>query len=858
MTMKSKEIRQSFLDFFEKRDHRIVPSSSLIPIDDPTLLFTNAGMNQFKLTFTGNETRPYKRAASSQKCIRAGGKHNDLENVGETARHNTFFEMLGNFSFGDYFKAEAIEYAWDYVTKVLGLPKDRLWASVYEDDDEAFELWHKIVPDVKGRVLKFDEKENYWAMGETGPCGPCSELHFDRGEKFGTGPQDVVNGESDRFVEIWNLVFMQFEKDEAGNVTPLPKPSVDTGAGLERIACVMQNGDTNYDTDLFMPIISVIEDICGRKYQAGPEGTSFRVIADHIRALTFAFSDGAVPSNEGRGYVLRRILRRAARHGRLLGLKDVFLHRLTSTVREIMSSAYPELDAKAPHVTELIRAEEERFNETLDTGLDLFEKVVRSVTASGSDTIPGEEIFRLFDTYGFPIDLTELMARERDLKVDMAGFEENMKQQQKRSKDARGHVLFETGGYDESSKFVGYDTGSCSDCVVVKVKKADNDLFEVLLDSTPFYGESGGQIGDTGYLEGSGIKFEVVDTQRSGEAVVHIGRNVVGDISGAEGQKVCAKVDYERRKAIQRNHTATHLLHKALRDVVGKHVEQAGSLVAPDRLRFDFTHFKALTSEELTEVERKVNEMILENRPVSWKVMPIDDAKKAGAMALFGEKYGDVVRMVEVDEYSRELCGGTHVSSTGEIGLFVITQETAIAAGMRRMEAVTGLGAYDLTSEYRENVSKIMAILKSTPEAIAERVASLTVKIKEQQKELDQLQQAQGDEKIKTNLDKLKQQGDIFYLVADVEDRKEAQQYLDNVKNDSRAVVIGLKQNSNYFITVSKAAADGGFSARAIINRVNDSFGGRGGGKDVFAQGGAKQSFSLEEFEKVVAEALGN
>jgi alanyl-tRNA synthetase len=854
--MKSSEVRQSFLDYFERHDHKIIPSSSLIPVDDPTLLFTNAGMNQFKLVFTGDEKRPYKRAASSQKCIRAGGKHNDLENVGETPRHHTFFEMLGNFSFGDYFKAEAIEYAWEFMIKVVGLPKDRLWATVFRDDDEAYELWEKIVPELKGRILRFDEKENYWSMGDTGPCGPCAEIHFDRGEDYGNGPNDVVNGETDRFVEIWNLVFMQFDKDADGNVIPLPKPSIDTGAGLERIVCILQDAETNFDTDLFMPIIGALESLCGRKYEAGPSGTSFRVVADHLRALTFAFSDGAVPSNEGRGYVLRRILRRAARHGRLLGIQEPFVYKLTPVVREIMGGAYPELESKAKHVTELIRGEEERFNETLDNGLALFDKVAKKVKSEGSDTIPGNDVFKLCDTYGFPPDLTEVMARENDLKIDMPGFEKYMAEQKRRSREARGSVGFVVSSYKEKSEFAGHSSVKCSEVTVLKVKEREDGRLEVLLKKTPFYGESGGQVGDTGRLTADGLVFEVLDTLKSGEAILHIGKNLQGDIRAFENKKVCADIDVKRRNAIARNHTATHLVHKALREILGEHVEQSGSHVDHERLRFDFTHFKAVTPDELKRIEQRVNESIIANYPVTWKEMSLDDAKAAGAMALFGEKYGERVRMVEIDDYSRELCGGTHVRSTGEIGLFVITQETAVAAGMRRMEAVTGEGAYSLVSDYRDSMQKISTLLKSTQFELTDRVENLVSRVKEQQKEIDKFKQADGDQKIKSNLDNLTQAGECYFMTAEIDGRKEAQQYLDNVKADARKIIVCMKQNSNYFVAVSKTAADSGVSAMSIIKSVNEKLDGKGGGKDTFAQGGSKKSFDLNDLEQILREIV--
>ncbi|MBU1318431.1 MAG: alanine--tRNA ligase [candidate division Zixibacteria bacterium] len=855
--MNSKDVRKSFLQYFEERSHRIVPSSSLIPIDDPTLLFTNAGMNQFKLVFTGGEKRPYKRAASSQKCIRAGGKHNDLENVGQTARHQTFFEMLGNFSFGDYFKAEAIEYAWEFLTKVVMLPEERLWASIYLDDDEAFGLFEKIVPELKGKILRFDEKENYWSMGDTGPCGPCAEIHFDRGEKYGTGPEDVVNGESERFVEIWNLVFMQFEKDEQGIVTPLPKPSIDTGLGLERIVCVLQECDTNYETDLFVPIIKAVESLCGRKCVAGPEGISFRVIADHIRALTFAFADGAVPSSGKRGSVLRKILNRAARHGRLLGMRESFLYKLPPVVRDIMGDTYPELKLREVHITELIRAEEERFEETYDNGLDYFDRLANKVTSSGGMTISGDEVFKLHDTYGFDSDLTLLSARERGLDVDMDGFERALRDQQQRSRQARGAVPFVIKVVNPlKTEFCGYDDHFMHETIVIDVKPLKDDLLAVILERTPFYAESGGQVGDKGILQAEGLEFKVVNTLKEGNTFVHVGQNVKGDISEYIGKSVTAAVDKERQKATQRNHTATHLLQTALREVLGEHVQQASSLVKPEGLRFDFSHFKAVTPEELREIERRVNEQILRDLPVRWQVMPIEKAKAAGAMALFDEKYGDNVRMVEVEGFSRELCGGTHVSRTGEIGLFLITQETAIAAGMRRMEAVTGDGAYRLASENRDNLEGVARMLKVASSEVGERVATLAKKVKELQKQLDQFSQAQGDEQIKSNLSDVKQKGDVSYLVADIADRKEAQQYLDNVKNDKRKVVVVLKQESNYFIVVSKAAADNGLSAKKVIAHLNDAFDGRGGGKDTFAQGGSKQDFSLNDLSRVLESAI--
>ncbi len=862
--MKSSEIRQHFLDYFKKYDHTEVESSSLVPLDDPTILFTNAGMNQFKRVFMVEESLPYPRATSSQKCIRAGGKHNDLENVGETARHHTFFEMLGNFSFGDYFKEEAIFYCWELMTKHYGFDPKRLWATVFVDDDEAFELWKKIAPELGDRILRFDEKENYWSMGDTGPCGPCAEIHIDRGEKFDYGgPPSHVNGPGDRFIEMWNLVFMQFNRDENGTLTPLPKPSVDTGAGLERFACVLQNAETNYESDLFMPIIRHIEEITGKKYVIGKEGISHRVIADHIRALTFAFADGAVPSNEKRGYVLRRILRRAARHGRLLDMQEPFIYKLAGTVSEIMNDAYPYLKSKLEHVSSIIKAEEERFGETLDVGLDLFDRVAEKAESAGGKTIPGGEAFKLYDTYGFPLDLTQVMARERGMLVDVEGFEKELAKQQEKSKEdykAKG-VTF--GGkaidIDVKSEFTGFDDQFELRTELVKVFDTDKDgKLIAILKKTPFYAESGGQIGDKGIIKNGGFEFEVEDTQKQGETALHIGKNRIGDIHDFVGKIVTAHVDAKYQKPTQRNHTATHLLHKALQEVLGDHVRQAGSLVAPDRLRFDFTHFKAVEPSELKAIEDKVNAIILENRKVNAIKTDYNTAIEKGAMALFGEKYGEDVRMVEVQGYSRELCGGTHVQSTGEIGLFVIVSESAIASGMRRIEAVTGQNAIDYLRKKREEAESASQILKVASESLVDRVIALTESEKKLSRELNEVKRKAEKASVKSKVTAGEEIDGVMLIVDTVSGRDAALTYTDQIKESEKPTLVGLTNGGNYFIAASPSAIDIGITAQKAIKKVNDRFSGRGGGKPHFAQGGTKVDFSQDDFKDCLKEFISN
>ena len=865
--MKAAEIRESFQQYFESKGHKRVASSSLIPLDDPTLLFTNAGMNQFKDVFLGQRKVSYSRATSSQKCIRAGGKHNDLENVGETARHHTFFEMLGNFSFGDYFKEDAIIFAWDYVHNILKLSPDRLYATVYTDDDEAFGLWERIAPQLKnGRILRFGEKDNFWSMGETGPCGPCSELHFDRGAQYSCGkPTCGVNCDCDRYMEIWNLVFMQFNRDSDGKMTPLPKPSVDTGAGLERIAMVMQKVESNYDTDLFTPLLKTIEQMTGKEYFEDKRGVSHRVIADHIRALTFAIADGAMPSNEGRGYVLRRILRRASRHGRLLDLHEPFIYKLTSVLVDTMGASFPEIKQQAEHVALVIKSEEESFGETLDRGIEIFEKVVEKIEASGKTVIPGDEVFKLYDTYGFPVDMTEVMAREQGLSIDMDRFEKELNYQRERSKSTAsftGVFLADHLKGKFESEFVGYNDAFEISTEVTAVAPHfghDSDWTEVVLDKTPFYGESGGQVGDSGNLVVDGRQFDVLDTKRVGDLTIHMLKAHV-DYDLPMGAKAIAKVDGDRQKEIQRNHTATHLLHKALRTVLGDHVQQKGSLVDPDHLRFDFAHYKQLSEEELKEIERLVNEQILHNRKVGWEILPIAEAKARGAMALFGEKYGDEVRLVTVGEdnrgpaYSRELCGGTHVQATGEIGLFVITAESAIAAGIRRIEALTGKGALDYLSNLKNQFDYTARLLKQPQEKVVERIEELLEESKRLKKELDKSQAQSAASGIADLFKhKIKKVKGVTLLVNKFESKEQLNTYADVTQTiDYPAIGVFFNDANQYAVTSSKSAIALKLSARDIINHLNKQLSGRGGGREHFTQGGCDQQLSEQLLESTI------
>ena len=718
----SNEIRSTFFEYFKERGHEIVRSGPLVPANDATLLFTNSGMVQFKDAFLGSEKRPYVRATTSQRCVRAGGKHNDLENVGYTARHHTFFEMLGNFSFGDYFKQDAIRYCWDLLTEVYGLPVERLWVTVYEEDQEAEDIWKNEIGVDPERFSRCGVKDNFWSMGDTGPCGPCSEVFYDHGPEVPGGPPGSPDEDGDRYIEIWNLVFMQFNRDADGTMTPLPKPSVDTGMGLERLAAVLQGVHSNYETDLFIHLIEKAAVVTGA---TDLSDKSLRVIADHIRACAFLIVDGVVPSNEGRGYVLRRIIRRAIRHGHKLGVEGPFFYRLVEALEQEMGTAYPELGERREVVERILRQEEERFDETLDQGLRILDQAIEDLSG---EQIPGDTVFRLYDTFGFPVDLTADIARERGLTVDMANFEKAMEAQRDR---ARAASQFEAGGdkaleVEACSEFVGYDSTRGEGRVIALFHDGapvdslgPEDRGIVVLDSTPFYSEGGGQVGDQGEISANGTRFEVEDTQRRGDATLHVGVITDGEIH--MGDSLLAQVDAPRRRATARNHSATHLLHTALRQVLGGHVAQKGSLVAPDRLRFDFSHFEPVSKAQLEEIEALVNEWILQNDEADTQVLPLAQAMESGAVALFGEKYDDPVRVLAIGDYSTELCGGTHVRQTGDVGMFKLTSETGVAAGVRRVEAVTGQGALRWVHNTENHLLDVASLLKADRESVVEK-----------------------------------------------------------------------------------------------------------------------------------------
>ena len=875
--IKTSEIRKSFVDYFKKQDHKEFVSSSVIPFDDPTLMFANAGMNQFKDIFTGKKQAEYPRAVSVQKCMRAGGKHNDLENVGRTARHNTFFEMLGNFSFGDYFKEEAIYYGWEWVTKYLKLPKDKLYASIYTDDDEAFELWGKIAPELKnGRILRFDKKENYWSMGETGPNGPSSEIHYDRGEKFGVGPEYAVNGAGDRYVEIWNLVFMQYNTKPDGTTEPLPKPSVDTGAGLERIACILQDVNSNFETDGFMALINHLCDICGKKYSIDERGVSHRVISDHIRALTFCIADGGGLSNEKQGYVLRRILRRAARHGRLLDIKEPFLYKLVPTLVNLMGDVYPEITEKQEHIKNVIKTEEESFGRTLDSGLMLFDEVVRRTKSSGNKTVPGEEVFRLYDTYGFPVDLTEVMAEEQGLTLDMDGFDRMMHRQQEQSRTASkqgdermeqlrtvlDEILPQIPDESLKTEFIRdqfeVESGISE---MFELSDGTNDLLIIIPEKTPFYVEAGGQIGDIGNIVSDKFKLTVTELIKYKDAVVHIGqvhKKEYSDIEELGDIKIKLSVAQKRRMAIMRHHTATHLLHAALREVLGDHVQQSGSYVGPEKLRFDYSHFQPMTPDEINRVELIVNTKILEATEVATKEDDIESAKKSGAMAIFGEKYGSRVRVVSVDDFSKELCGGTHVENIAQIGPFMITLETGIASGVRRIEAVAGAEAVRMMLSQKKSLEDITAVINQPTDEAASAVQEMHKNLIELQKENKKLKSEQFS-KSADSIGQEKKIGDITLRYHDFGDTDidAMAGWIDSGKSVGFpliTVAIGLSNGKRTYMSSASSPVElhiGNFSGDIL-----KQFGGRGGGKPNFARGSLPDNVKADDVFKAVEDKL--
>ncbi len=849
--MTSTEIRASFLEFFRKNGHAVVPSSSLVPGADPTLLFTNAGMVQFKDLFLGREVRDYTRAASAQRCVRAGGKHNDLENVGYTARHHTFFEMLGNFSFGDYFKREAIHFAWNFITGTLGIAKDRLWVTVYETDDEAQRIWTEEIGIDPLRCTRMGEQSNFWSMGETGPCGPCSEIFYDHGAEIPGGPPGSPDEDGDRYVEIWNLVFMQFDRSADGTMTPLPKPSVDTGMGLERVAAVLQGVHSNYQIDLFR---NLIEDAATVTGTIDLESSSLRVIADHIRASTFLIVDGVVPSNEGRGYVLRRIIRRAIRHGYKLGQTQPFFHKLVASLVREMGSYYTELVAGEARATQILALEEERFAETLTTGMALLDEATAKLTSS---VIPGETVFRLYDTFGFPLDLTADVARERGLTIDQAGFDAAMEAQRERARAASkfGGASSAEVKFDGKTDFSGYerlaDQGRITALVhhgaLVQVLKAGEEG-QVVLDHSPFYAESGGQVGDAGLLMSGGARFVVTDTQKFGGAHAHLGTLESGELR--VGGEVQGLVDEKRRQAVVLNHSATHLLHAALREVLGKHVLQKGSLVAPDRLRFDFSHTQAVTPDELQRIEQRVNEVIRANAPADTKVMPFDAAVASGAMALFGEKYASDVRVLSIGDFSVELCGGTHVTRAGDIGLFKIVAESGVAAGVRRIEALTGQGAYDWVVETDQLVRGVATLVRGSRDDVEPKVRDLVERSRRLEKEVQQLKgklaSGQGGD-----LSALARSvGTVKVLAAQVEgaDAKSLREAMDQLKSKLGSSVIVLASvDAGKVLLVAGVSQDlmDRLKAGDIAGKVAAQVGGKGGGRADFAQAGGTQPENL-------------
>ena len=856
----SAELRQAFLDFFKEHDHEVVASASLVPADDPTLLFVNAGMVPFKDVFLGKEQRVCPRATSSQRCVRAGGKHNDLENVGYTARHHTFFEMLGNFSFGDYFKREAIGYAWEFLTGVLKLSPERLWVTVFDEDDEAADIWLNEIKVNPAHFSRIGARDNFWSMGETGPCGPCSEIFYDHGPDIAGGPPGTPDEDGDRYVEIWNLVFMQYDRDADGELHPLPKPSVDTGMGLERLAAVMQGVHSNYDIDLFQQLIKSAATITATDDLSN---NSLRVLADHIRSCAFLIVDGVLPSNEGRGYVLRRIIRRAVRHGYQLGVKELFFYKMVAPLVAAMGAAYPELVQGQAHVERILKLEEERFAETLEQGMKILEEDLATLQGT---VIAGDTVFRLYDTYGFPMDLTADIARERGLTIDNEGFEAAMNAQRTRAREA-SHFGSDYSGnlqLEGETIFTGYEHLSEGSRItalfhegnaVEQLQTGQSGL--VVLEQTPFYAESGGQVGDRGRLESSSARFEVHDTQKQGSVFTHIGNVTEGVLRVNDA--VNAYVDGERRQSTILNHSGTHLLHAALRTVLGDHVQQKGSLVEPERLRFDFTHYEPLTAEQLERIERLVNEQIRVNAPAETRVMSVDDALQSGAMALFGEKYGDKVRVLSIGDFSVELCGGTHVQHAGDIGLLKITAETGIASGVRRIEAVTGESALQWVEANESRVQRIAELVKGNRDDVVEKVAQLQEKNRSLEKELQQLKGKLASTQGSDLAAQAVEINGIKVLAArmDGADTKTLRDTLDQLKNKlgSAAVVLGAV-DGNKITLVAGVTKDQTATIKAgeLVNQVATQVGGKGGGRPDMAQAGGNQPENLDAaLESVVA-----
>jgi len=866
--VKTADIRKQFLNYFQEQGHTAVESSPLVPGNDPTLLFTNAGMVQFKDVFLGKDKRPYSRATSAQRCVRAGGKHNDLENVGYTARHHTFFEMLGNFSFGDYFKREAITYAWDFLTKVLHLPPERLWITVYETDDEAADIWlNEIKADPK-RFSRCGAADNFWSMGDTGPCGPCTEIFYDHGPEIPGGPPGSENADADRYIEIWNLVFMQYNRAADGTLTPLPKPSVDTGMGLERLAAVLQGVHDNYDIDLFRNLLNAIDVLIKknnpREISQETEGpyhnTSQRVIADHIRSSSFLITDGVSPSNEGRGYVLRRIIRRALRHGHKLGLPEDFFHQLVKPLVAEMGDAYPELKSSQNIIEKVLAAEEQQFARTLTQGLKIFSQELSKLN---SQTIPGEIIFRLYDTYGFPVDLTADIAREQGYELDYTGFQEFMQKQREQSQAASQFAIAtdETQEIEHYSEFAGYERledevsviGLFRDGVPVPRLQAGESGW-VILNRTPFYAQAGGQVGDQGQLHWPEGAFEVTDTRNQGQAHLHIGTVKSGVLQ--PDQIVIAAVNGSKRQATALNHTATHLLHAALQRIAGKHVVQKGSLVAPDRLRFDFSHYESLTKEQLTAIEHLVNQQIRSGTAVHTDIMSPEEAKKAGAMALFGEKYADKARVLSIGHFSKELCGGTHVKNTSEIGLFKIISEGAIAAGIRRIEAITGEAALQWLTKMDDDMAQCANLLNCLREELPEKLAQLLTKVKELEKQVQKNAGNQLAERAQHYLTKVTECFGVKCLVQYITDleSKDLRFLAEQLKNKMHdaIIVLATQQNNKVNFVVSVSVKQGTIKADELARYLAEQVGGSGGGRADFAQAGGPATANIEQILALV------
>lgn len=850
MTKSTAEIRSAFFSYFENQGHQLVSSSSLVPHDDPTLLFTNAGMNQFKDVFLGTDKRNYSRAVSSQRCVRAGGKHNDLENVGYTARHHTFFEMLGNFSFGDYFKEQAIEFAWNFLTKELKLPTEKLLVTIYSEDDEAFDIWHKQIGLPEEKIIRISTSDNFWSMGDTGPCGPCSEIFYDHGEHIWGGPPGSPEEDGDRFIEIWNLVFMQFNRQADGTMDPLPKPSIDTGMGLERISAILQDVHSNYEIDLFQALIASAAKIVGSD---DLNDKSLRVIADHIRSCGFLICDGVMPSNEGRGYVLRRIIRRAVRHGYKLGANDIFFYKLVSELVQQMGDAYPELKAQQPVIEKVLRVEEEQFSRTLERGMNILNDAIAQLEG---EVLPGELVFKLYDTYGFPMDLTNDVAREKSLEIDVEGFEAQMEQQRQRAQQASqfGSDYNELLKTEQQSTFTGYTESQHSAKVIELFKGAESvqslnagEEGVVLLDSSPFYAESGGQVGDRGVLRVAGGDFIVTDTQKLGQSIAHRGK---AEVSISVNDSVDAIVDEERRGRIKLNHSATHLLHAALRTVLGDHVTQKGSLVDDEKLRFDFSHLEAVTQDELRQIESMVNAQIRANNPLQTQLMELDEAKASGAMALFGEKYDEKVRVVSMGEFSVELCGGTHVKQTGDIGLLRIVSEGGIASGIRRIEAITGEAALHYSQESQRVLMELASSLKTDTVKLPERLSQLLTQQKSLEKELGQLKDklaSQAGSDLMSSVITIK---DTRVLISELQgvEPKALRTMMDDLKNQigSGVIFLGLAGDAkvNLIAGVTKDLTDK-VKAGELVNFVAQQVGGKGGGRPDMAQAGGSQPENL-------------